>query len=107
MPTPKPGAGAARICRSGKTRSPDGLVRFENGSSMQQSRLVLTPRGRAPLLERAVSKRYFRAAWVAECANTRQGPYLSKDIAFQIVASEALCCTERAARQNFSAGRER
>jgi hypothetical protein len=30
----------------------DGLIRFENGSSMQQSRLVLTPRGRA-LLERA------------------------------------------------------
>jgi hypothetical protein len=25
----------------------DGLVRFENGSGMQQSRLVLTPRGRA------------------------------------------------------------
>jgi hypothetical protein len=24
----------------------DGLVRFENGSSMQQSRLALTPRGR-------------------------------------------------------------
>jgi len=30
----------------------DGLIRFENGSSMKQSRLVLTPRGRA-LLERA------------------------------------------------------
>jgi hypothetical protein len=29
----------------------DGLVRFENGSGMQQSRLVLTPRGRA-LLDR-------------------------------------------------------
>jgi hypothetical protein len=28
--------------------------------------------------------------WIAECAATRQGPYLSKDIAFQIVASEAL-----------------
>ena len=27
----------------------DGLVRFESGSSMQQSRLVLTPRGRARL----------------------------------------------------------
>ena len=27
----------------------DGLVRFENGSGMQQSRLVLTPRGRARL----------------------------------------------------------
>ena len=27
----------------------DGLVRFENGSSMQQSRLMLTPRGRALL----------------------------------------------------------
>jgi len=25
----------------------DGLVRFENGSGMQQSLLVLTPRGRA------------------------------------------------------------
>jgi hypothetical protein len=25
----------------------DGLVRFENGSGMQQCRLVLTPRGRA------------------------------------------------------------
>jgi hypothetical protein len=31
-----------------------------------------------------------RNGWIAECANTRQGPYLSKDIAFQIVASEAL-----------------
>ncbi len=30
----------------------DGLIRFENGSSMQQSRLVLTQRGRT-LLERA------------------------------------------------------
>jgi hypothetical protein len=30
----------------------DGLIRFENGSSMKQSRLVLTPRGRA-LLKRA------------------------------------------------------
>ena len=30
----------------------DSLIRFENGSSMKQSRLVLTPRGRA-LLERA------------------------------------------------------
>jgi hypothetical protein len=27
----------------------DGLVRFQNGSSMQQSRLVLTARGRALL----------------------------------------------------------
>ena len=27
----------------------DGLVRFENGSSMQQSRLTLTTRGRALL----------------------------------------------------------
>lgn len=27
----------------------DGLIRFENGSSMRQSRLVLTPRGRAQL----------------------------------------------------------
>ncbi len=27
----------------------DGLVRFENGSSMQQSRLMLTARGRAQL----------------------------------------------------------
>ena len=27
----------------------DGLVRFENGSSMAQSRLMLTPRGRALL----------------------------------------------------------
>ena len=27
----------------------NGLVRFENGSSMQQSRLALTPRGRALL----------------------------------------------------------
>ena len=27
----------------------DGLVRFQNGSSMQASRLVLTPRGRALL----------------------------------------------------------
>ena len=27
----------------------DGLVRFKNGSSMQGSRLVLTPRGRARL----------------------------------------------------------
>ena len=25
----------------------DGLVRFENGSGMQRSRLILTPRGRA------------------------------------------------------------
>ena len=25
----------------------DGLIRFENGSSMRQSRLVLTPRGSA------------------------------------------------------------
>lgn len=30
----------------------DGLIRFENASSMKQSRLVLTPRGRA-LLKRA------------------------------------------------------
>jgi hypothetical protein len=30
----------------------DGLIRFENGSNMRQSRLVLTPRGRA-LLKRA------------------------------------------------------
>ena len=30
----------------------DGLIRFENGSSMRQSRLMLTPRGRA-LLKRA------------------------------------------------------
>jgi transposase len=27
----------------------DGLIRFENGSSMAQSRLMLTPRGRALL----------------------------------------------------------
>ena len=27
----------------------DGLIRFENGSSMRQSRLMLTPRGRALL----------------------------------------------------------
>ena len=27
----------------------DGLVRFRNGSTMQQSRLVLTPRGKALL----------------------------------------------------------
>jgi len=27
----------------------DGLVRFENGSSMKQSKLTLTPRGRALL----------------------------------------------------------
>ena len=27
----------------------DGLVRFENGASMKQSRLALTPRGRALL----------------------------------------------------------
>lgn len=27
----------------------NGLIRFENGSSMQQSRLVLTARGRAQL----------------------------------------------------------
>ena len=27
----------------------DGLIRFENGSNMQQSRLTLTPRGRALL----------------------------------------------------------
>ncbi len=27
----------------------DGLIRFEGGSGMQQSRLVLTPRGRARL----------------------------------------------------------
>ena len=27
----------------------DGLVRFQNGSGMQQSLLVLTPRGRAQL----------------------------------------------------------
>jgi len=31
----------------------DGLVRFENGSSMQQSRLTLTTRGRALLKNRA------------------------------------------------------
>jgi hypothetical protein len=30
----------------------DGLVRFENGSGMQQSKLVLTPRGRALLKQR-------------------------------------------------------
>lgn len=30
----------------------DGLIRFENGSSMKQSKLVLTPRGHT-LLERA------------------------------------------------------
>jgi len=31
----------------------DGLVRFDNGSSMQQSRLTLTTRGRALLKNRA------------------------------------------------------
>ena len=31
----------------------DGLVRFENGCSMQQSRLTLTTRGRALLKNRA------------------------------------------------------
>jgi hypothetical protein len=31
----------------------NGLVRFENGSSMQQSRLTLTTRGRALLKNRA------------------------------------------------------
>lgn len=30
----------------------DGLVRFENGASMQQSRLVLTPAGQKRLKER-------------------------------------------------------
>ena len=30
----------------------DGLVRFENGAGMQQSRLVLTPRGKALLKQR-------------------------------------------------------
>jgi hypothetical protein len=29
----------------------EGLVRFENGSGMQQSRLILTPRGRARLAQ--------------------------------------------------------
>ncbi len=30
----------------------DGLIRFENGASMQESRLVLTARGRALLKQR-------------------------------------------------------
>ncbi|MBI3705488.1 MAG: hypothetical protein HY244_16945 [Rhizobiales bacterium] len=40
--------------------------------------------------------------WVAECANTRQGPYLSKDIAFQIVASEALMLHRHGQRVRIS-----
>ncbi|HLA20483.1 MAG TPA: hypothetical protein VJZ74_03400 [Pseudolabrys sp.] len=40
--------------------------------------------------------------WVAECANTRQGPYLSKDIAFQIVASEALMLHRNGQRVRIS-----
>ena len=40
--------------------------------------------------------------WVAECANVRQGPYLSKDIAFQIVASEALVLHRNGQRVRIS-----
>ena len=40
--------------------------------------------------------------WVAECADTRQGPYLSKDIAFQIVASEALMLHRNGQRVRIS-----
>lgn len=40
--------------------------------------------------------------WVAECANVRQGPYLSKDIAFQIVASEALMLHRNGQRVKIS-----
>jgi hypothetical protein len=40
--------------------------------------------------------------WVAECANTRQGPYLSKDIAFQIVATEALVLHRNGQRVRIS-----
>ena len=28
--------------------------------------------------------------WIAECGSTRQGPYLSKGVAFRIVITEAL-----------------
>lgn len=38
----------------------------------------------------ACTLRPFANGWVAECASVRQGPYLSKAIAFQVVATEAL-----------------
>lgn len=40
--------------------------------------------------------------WIAECAATRQGPYLSKDIAFQIVAAEALALHRNGKRVRIS-----
>jgi hypothetical protein len=40
--------------------------------------------------------------WVAECAKVRQGPYLSKAIAFQIVATEALMLHRNGRRVRIS-----
>ena len=49
MPTRKPGGAAARIFPIWEDAIADGLIRFENGGSMQGSRLVLTAQGRARL----------------------------------------------------------
>ncbi len=40
--------------------------------------------------------------WVAACADTQQGPYLSKDMAFQVVASEALMLHRNGQRVRIS-----
>ena len=50
----------------------------------------------------ACTLRPVRNGWVAECVNTRQGPYLSKDIAFQIVAAEALMLHRNGQRVKIS-----
>jgi len=40
--------------------------------------------------------------WIAECENVRQGPYLSKGVAFRIAAAEALALRRHGQRSRIS-----
>ena len=42
------------------------------------------------------------SGWIAECGNMRQGPYLSKGIAFRIAATEALVLRRHGQRVRIS-----
>jgi hypothetical protein len=40
--------------------------------------------------------------WIAECGNMRQGPYMSKGLAFRIAATEALMLCRQGQRARIS-----
>jgi len=43
-----------------------------------------------------------RDAWMAECGNGRQGPYLSKGMAFRVAAAEAQALRRRGSNVRIS-----